>query len=131
LKIFQAIAPVAYVGLGGMLGAILRYLSSLAGQAMALTFPFGTLLANLLGCFLIGAIMQTVFRTEGPSPEMRLFLATGFCGGFTTLSSFIYELHSYISEHDYFYAAAYFAATLVGAMAFFYLGMMLVSAVLR
>lgn len=124
-------APLAYVGLGGMFGAILRYLLSLAGQALALNFPAGTLVANLAGCFLIGVIMQLVFKTDWPPGELRLLLATGFCGGFTTLSSFVYELHAYLSEHDYFLAAAYMAATLVGAMACFYLGMLLVSVLVR
>lgn len=131
MKTILSLAPIAYVGLGGMLGAICRYLLSLAGQALAISFPAGTLVSNLAGCFLIGVIMQMVFKTELPSTEMRLLLATGFCGGFTTLSSFVYELHAYMSEHDYFLAAAYMTATLVGAMACFYLGMLLVSAILR
>ncbi len=131
MKTILMLAPIAYVGVGGMLGAILRYLLSLGSQALSLSFPAGTLVANLAGCFLIGVIMQMVFRTEWPSTEMRLLLATGFCGGFTTLSSFVYEMHTYLSEHDYFLAAAYMTATLVGAMACFYLGMLLVSALLR
>jgi CrcB protein len=131
LKTVLIMAPIAYVGVGGMLGAILRYLLSLGSQALALSFPAGTLAANLAGCFLIGVIMQLVFKAEWPSTEMRLLLATGFCGGFTTLSSFVYELHTYLSEHDYFLAAVYLAATMVGAMACFYLGMLLASTLVR
>ena len=114
--------PVIYVGLGGMLGAVARYLATLATAGTSFALPFGTLISNLAGCFLIGVI--AAFAAEGDlmSPETRLFLATGFCGGFTTMSSFVYELAQYIRSGEMLYASLYFGLTLIGAIALFYLG---------
>ncbi|MDX1488202.1 MAG: CrcB family protein, partial [Acidiferrobacterales bacterium] len=84
--------PLLYVGLGGLLGAILRYLTTLGGLKFSLVFPYGTLASNVVGCFLIGMIAKLATDTDLLSSEARLFLATGLCGGFTTLSSMMYEL---------------------------------------
>jgi len=117
-----SLVPMIYVGVGGMLGAIARYLATLATAGMNFALPYGTLISNLAGCFLIGVI--TAFAAEGDllSPETRLFLATGFCGGFTTMSSFVYELAQYLRSGEMFFAGLYFGLTLVGAMVLFYLG---------
>lgn len=114
--------PLVYVGLGGMLGAVARYMATLATAGISLTLPYGTLISNLAGCFFIGVI--AAFAGEGDllSPETRLFLATGFCGGFTTMSSFVYELAQFLRSGEIFFASVYFGVTLVGAMVLFYLG---------
>jgi CrcB protein len=83
--------PFFYVGVGGFAGAILRYSISLGLQQYSIVLPYGTLLANFLGCLVIGTIVQIAETTDILSPEARLFLATGFCGGLTTLSSMIFE----------------------------------------
>jgi CrcB protein len=62
---------------------------------------------------------------------MRLLLATGFCGGFTTMSSFIYELGQFVQDKEYFYASTYFFATLAGAALAFLLGLLLSELMLR
>ena len=107
------------VGAGGCLGSVLRYGLSLAGQRFSATFPHGTLWANLLGCFVLGAVMALAAEAEILSPSARLFWATGLCGGFTTMSTFIYEMSRFAQDSEYWVAAIYFAATLAGcALAF-------------
>jgi CrcB protein len=119
-----AILPFVYVGLGSMLGGISRYGMTLVTQNFAImSMPFGTLLSNIAGCMLIGVIAGIGATTQVLSTEMRLLLATGFCGGFTTMSSFIYELGQFIQDKEYFYASSYFAATLAGAGLAFVLGL--------
>ena len=62
---------------------------------------------------------------------MRLLLATGFCGGFTTMSSFIYELGQFVQDKEFFFASIYFAATLAGAALAFGLGLLIVEYIMR
>ena len=98
-----------------MLGGVSRYGMSLATQNyVALSIPFGTLISNIAGCLLIGLIAGIGATTQILSTEMRLLLATGFCGGFTTMSSFVYELGQFIQDKEYFYASSYFLATMLG-----------------
>jgi CrcB protein len=126
------ILPFVYVGLGSMLGGVSRYGMTLATQNYAaMSMPFGTLVSNLAGCLLIGLIAGIGASTQILSTEARLFLATGFCGGFTTMSSFIYELGQFIQDKEYFYASFYFAATMAGAALAFLLGLFLSAWVLR
>ncbi len=117
---------VLYVGLGGFLGAVSRYALSLALGGFSLVIPYGTLLANVLGCFVIGVVLGLTVQTDAVSPGARLFLATGFCGGFTTMSSFVYELASLARAGDVAIAGLYLSVTLIGSIAFFYVGTMLV-----
>ena len=115
-----------------MLGGVSRYGLTLATQNVAaFSLPYGTLLSNLAGCLLIGFIAGLGGRTELLSTELRLLLATGFCGGFTTLSSFIYELGQFIQDQQYFFASTYFVATLAGAGLAFALGLLLSAAIMR
>lgn len=128
----SAITPFIYVGLGSMLGGVSRYGMTLVTQNYAvLALPFGTLISNLAGCLLIGVIAGIGASSQVLSSEMRLLLATGFCGGFTTMSSFIYELGQFIQDKEYFYASSYFVATLAGAGLAFVLGLLLSEWMLR
>jgi len=80
------------VGAGGFLGAVTRYgLSGLAHRLVNGVFPAGTLAVNLIGCFVIGAIMSLVEDRQMLAPDTRLFLTIGFLGSFTTFSTFGYE----------------------------------------
>lgn len=81
-----------FVGLGGAVGSILRYLISLyAGRYLSENFPWGTFLANFAGCFVIGMLIGYFDRQQLAQPDMKLLLLTGFCGGFTTFSAFAAE----------------------------------------
>lgn len=109
-----------------MLGGVSRYGMTLATQNFAmLSLPFGTLISNLAGCLLIGLIAGIGASSQVLSTEARLLLATGFCGGFTTMSSFVYELGQFIQDKEYFYASSYFVATLAGAGIAFLLGLLI------
>ncbi|NLK38411.1 MAG: fluoride efflux transporter CrcB [Epulopiscium sp.] len=82
---------IVFVGLGGCLGSVLRYLISLAtSRLFGSQFPWGTLLVNMTGGALIGFLMAYCIARDVP-PEIRLFLTTGFLGGLTTFSTFSYE----------------------------------------
>jgi fluoride exporter len=116
----------ALVGLGGLAGSVARYGLSLLAQRLSFEWPAGTLAANLVGCFLIGAIAELAGRGDSLSPEARLLLATGFCGGFTTMSSFVYEAAQFLKSGEYFNASLYFGATLAGSMVAFFVGVVLV-----
>lgn len=78
-----------YVALGGAIGASLRHLVNLASlRLMGPNFPWGTLTANIVGSFAMGLFVEMMIRKLGGSQELRLFVATGLLGGFTTFSAF-------------------------------------------
>ncbi|HNR94060.1 MAG TPA: fluoride efflux transporter CrcB [Kiritimatiellia bacterium] len=123
--------PILAVGFGGFIGAVLRYLLSLTGQRFSITFPHGTLWANFLGCLLLGMVTAIAVDTESLSPAARLFLATGICGGFTTMSTFTYEMFRFLQDAQYFYAAAYFSATIAGCGLLFGTGLIITKLMLK
>jgi CrcB protein len=128
----QTLLALVYVGLGSMLGGLSRYGLTLATQNIsAFSIPYGTLVSNLVGCLAIGIFAGLSGKTELMSTEMRLLLATGFCGGFTTMSSFIYELGQFVQDKEFFFASTYFVATLAGAGLAFALGLVISSFLLR
>ncbi len=128
----RAILPFIFVGAGSMAGGMSRYGLTLVTQNIsAFTIPFGTLISNLAGCLIIGLIAGIGGKTELLSTEMRLLLATGFCGGFTTMSSFVYELGQYVQDKEYFFASSYFVATLAGAGLAFVMGLLISEFLLR
>ena len=109
-----------------MLGGVSRYGMSLLTQNYAfMSIPFGTLISNVAGCLVIGVIAGIAATSTVLSTEMRLLLATGFCGGFTTMSSFIYEIGQFIQDKEYFYASSYLVITMAGAGLAFILGLLL------
>ncbi len=83
---------ILIIGIGGFLGSILRYLSQLAaGKLFSPGFPIGIFIINIIGCFIIGVVYALSEKGNFLSAEMRLFLTVGFCGGFTTFSTFAYD----------------------------------------
>jgi len=128
----RAFIPFIFVGVGSMAGGMSRYGLTLVTQNIsAFTIPFGTLISNLAGCLLIGLIAGIGGKTELMSTEMRLLLATGFCGGFTTMSSFVYELGQYVQDKEFFFASSYFVITLAGAGLAFVMGLLISEFLLR
>jgi CrcB protein len=128
----QGIIPFLLVGLGSMAGGVSRYGLTLATQNVsAFSLPYGTLFSNLAGCLVIGLLAGFGAKTDLLSSELRLLLATGFCGGFTTMSSFIYELGQFVQDKEYFFASTYFVATLAGAALAFVLGLLISGLLMR
>ena len=106
--------PIFYVALGSAIGGVCRYLMQQAVQRRVLTnFPLGTLLVNLLGCFVIGVVYGLAAKNNILSPMGRLFLATGICGGFTTYSSFMYENYTMVQAGEVFNTFLFVAISLV------------------
>lgn len=112
---------ILLIGTGSFIGGVLRYgLSQFIQTKFLSTFPFGTLGVNILGCFAIGLVFGLSERTN-MSPEMRLFLATGICGGFTTFSAFSNETFSLMRDGQLLYASAYITSSvLFGLLATFF-----------
>ena len=115
------------IGIGGFIGSIARYLSQQFFQKyFPSSFPFGTLWVNIAGCFLIGVIYAFSEKGNMLTPEWRLFLATGFCGGFTTFSAFAFENINLVRDGQFFYAAIYTGISVVAGILFAYLGVWLI-----
>lgn len=93
---------IIYVGIGGFIGACLRYIiSAKVPKLLGTQLPYGTLIVNVLGGILIGFIMELSLNSDLISPNLRLFLTTGIMGGLTTFSTFSYESISLFSEGSY------------------------------
>jgi len=108
------IKNILLVGLGGGLGSILRYLCQRwFSEAYPYPFPWGTFVVNLAGCFLIGVIYAASEKTTALSPHTRLFLAAGFCGGFTTFSTFAFEGMNLVRSNDTTYFLIYTIGSVV------------------
>jgi CrcB protein len=103
-----------YVAIGSALGGVSRYLVGGAmQQRFGIGFPAGTLVVNIVGSLLLGFIMRAALGSTQISPQTRIFLTTGFCGGFTTFSTFSYETATMIEGGQYRRAAAYVTLSLV------------------
>jgi len=114
------------VFLGGGLGSTLRYgVGKFLNPALT-GFPYGTFLANVLGSLLIGALLGVAAKNEGISQNTMLFLATGFCGGFTTFSTFAYENHEFLKSGDFGIFAAYSIASFAIGLAAVFFGIWVV-----
>ncbi|MBC7511377.1 MAG: fluoride efflux transporter CrcB [Ferruginibacter sp.] len=103
------LSTVFIIGLGGFIGTIFRYFTSLffTKQLPSSFIPYGTFTVNILGCLLIGLVYGISERCDIFSPQWRLFLATGICGGFTTFSAFAYENVSMLQQSNYIGFAIY------------------------
>ncbi len=100
--LFKMSKAIILVGVGGLLGSICRYLVSiLFAKEFPFAFPFGTFAVNVLGCFLIGLFYGLSDKYNWFTPELRLFVTTGFCGGFTTFSSFAFENIKLLQTSEY------------------------------
>ncbi len=113
---------VLLVFLGGGLGSAIRYLVGRWTDGSFAFFPYGTFLVNVIGCLIIGVVLGMSLKFNTLSQNTVLFLATGFCGGFTTFSAFAYENYALLKNGDYLAFSVYtfgslalgFGAVLIG-----------------
>ena len=98
---------VMMIALWGALGCLVRYwLSGWVYDLIGRDFPWGTLVVNVVGAFLIGLLIEFSLRSTLISPELRTGIAIGFLGGLTTFSTFSYETFRLLEDGDFFKAAA-------------------------
>jgi fluoride exporter len=124
---------LVYVAIGGAFGTVGRYALTLFVQSRSSgTFPIATLLVNVSGSILLGFLMRYGLESSSASPEVRLLLTTGFCGGYTTFSTFSYETARLLEDGEWTRGGAYIVASvvlsLVGAFVGFALARSLMAA---
>ena len=112
---------IILVLLGGGIGSVIRYLISYFFNKYQTTFfPWPTFIANSLGCFLIGLFFAYTLKNNAQSETLKLLLITGFCGGFTTFSTFSLENLQLIQNQNYTLAITYtISSLLIGTTAVF------------
>ena len=123
---------IIIVGIGGFIGTILRYLLTFyVHKATDSIFPIGTLIVNLLGCFIIGIVIGLFEKGSLVSPEFRLFLTVGFCGGLTTFSTFSSDIVNLLSDLEIFYFTIYLALSVILGLLLSFAGKNLVMLIWR
>jgi CrcB protein len=117
------VETIAAVALGGAVGSVIRLLLGTAvQQRMDWHFPIGTLVINVTGSLLLGFFLRYGLATPSISPTTRALLTTGFCGGYTTFSTFAYETGVLIESGEYWRAGLYVAGSVVLGLVGLFLG---------
>lgn len=117
---------ILFVGAGSFIGGICRYLASTLVQSKSHSdFPYGTLLVNLTGCFIIGLLFG-IFEKTPLNPEWRLFLVTGILGGYTTFSAFSLETYHLIKSGHAGMALLYVAISVIAGVVLTFSGAWLI-----
>jgi fluoride exporter len=110
------------IGLGGFLGSLLRYGFNVLCKSFAL--PVSTFLVNIIGCLIIGFIVAIASK-NAMSDDLKFFITTGFCGGFTTFSAFAFENQKMIAEGNYITALGYIGISLILGIVMVYIGFLI------
>jgi len=114
------------VAIGAALGGVSRYyVASALQQRLGATFPWGTLVVNVSGSLLLGVLIRYALATPTMGAEIRALLTTGFCGGYTTFSTYSYETATLLEDGQYGRAGAYALASVVVALGATFAGFML------
>ncbi|MEF8712008.1 MAG: fluoride efflux transporter CrcB [Accumulibacter sp.] len=111
------------IAVGAALGALLRWQLGIKLNALFPTIPPGTLVANLIGAYVIGLAIAFFASFSALSPEWRLLVITGFCGGLTTFSTFSAELATLLQQGRVLWALGIVAAHVVGSVFMTFAGM--------
>src|SRR5690554_6614034 len=113
------------VGIGGGVGSVLRYLTSvITDKYIQNVFPWATFLVNILGCVMIGILLGWFTKQQVENAELRLLFITGFCGGFTTFSAFALENFKLFQSGNVLLALLYIALTVVLGVLAVWIGML-------
>lgn len=114
---------IIWVALGGALGAVGRYLVGLSLKT-ASGFPWATMSVNILGSLLMGLVIGWLSRQNGGSDALRLFVAVGILGGFTTFSAFSMDLFTLLERRDIAATMLYLSGSVLGSLVAFIIGFM-------
>jgi len=117
------------VFIGGGFGSVARYFLSKIVNTTAGGIPYGTFFANILGSLLIGVFLGMALKNQSLSTNQTLLLATGFCGGFTTFSTFAYENYMFLKSGDFITFTLYTIASFTLALLAVFFGMYLAKAI--
>ena len=121
---------IAAVAIGGAIGSVARYLVGItSGRFFGLNFPWGTLIINIVGSFLIGVFVESFALRWDLSQFWRAFLTVGICGGFTTFSTFSLDAYLLMDRGQLSTAVAYMAASVVLSILGLFAGLQLIRAV--
>lgn len=121
---------ILIVGAGGFLGSVCRYLTQIFVERIFHTiFPLGTFVANMLGCLIIGIAYGVAEKGNLMSPEWRIFLTVGFCGGFTTFSSFAYNNLMLLKDNTILHLLMNVGLSVIFGILAVYLGILLVKSI--
>ena len=117
------IKAMLIAGLGGFMGTCLRYLTGRLCHLWELGgFPLGTFVVNIVGSFIIGALLGLAERNNFITPTMNVLLVTGFCGGFTTFSSFADDIFQLMQQRNWTIFAFYTSLSIILGVFFVWIG---------
>jgi fluoride exporter len=115
---------VLFIAFGGAIGSVLRYLTTLfVTRYWPTHFPLATFITNILGCFLIGLFIGILEKNNVTNSNLKWFLVTGFCGGYTTFSAFGFENYSLLQNNNSLLAFIYLGLSIVVGLIAVWLGL--------
>ena len=121
------IKSIFFVGIGGAIGSVMRYLLGVVStHYFKGTFPIATFITNFLGCLIIGLLIGYFGKNNEINPQLKLLLITGFCGGFTTFSTFAAENVQLLENGNYGLLFANVAGSVVLGIGGVILGMKMI-----